>query len=133
MPSGVILLLDRTLLLAYPPGIISYLLWQLKHMCRIMGKKAQVKAYAAREDLQAAADLHQMPHAETADKYRRLLNGKRAQGLCRFLKPNLISSKADPEGTRLLRNAQKVIMAWGADLGRLCDCFTEQRSVTPAV
>ena len=127
VPSGVIILLDRTLLLAYPPGIISYLLWQLQHMCKVMGKEAHVKAYAAREDLQAAADLHQMPRAATADKYRRLLNGKRACGLCRFLKPELISSKAEPAGTHMLRNAKKVSMGCRARVYPLACCVTAAR------
>jgi hypothetical protein len=118
------MLLDRSVVLTKPPAAITYVLCQLSVTGSLMGTGAHAKAYALKEDLQAAAEQHQNPRAPTAEKYRQLLNDKKAKDVCCFLDPSFISSKVEPKDTRMLRNAKKVNMTWEAGVHTLACCET---------
>lgn len=128
LPSGVVLLLDSSLLLTTAPGQISLLLKLLRRLKKLMGKEARVMAYAQQEHLQAAAERFPASGASTAEQYLQVLNTN-ASGMVSLLKRSLISCKLEPQGTHMLRTAVKVSRAWKIG-AMLCDYSRELAACT---
>lgn len=99
------LLLDVTLLLTTQHTEVLALLKQLRALKDLLPPRAPLLAFVQEPDLREAAQQH-LHNGERWEEYFHHIAGP--EKLCRLMDRRLMSSKRQPAGTLMLRNAHKV-------------------------